>query len=225
LTNGAARMIWESPNDNFQFVNGDNSTVALQLGEMGQVGINTGSFTSTHKLHVEGGSLSDWNVVQPVADWGTANDYAGLYFTDRPELRWDSDDSTYFEFKAADTGEVPLRLTSSGKVGINTDNFVGDYNLYIEGTSVAEEMYVLLKDDWADYVFKEDYVLRPLDELEAFIDKNGHLPNIPNAEEIKEKGVPLGEMERLLTEKVEELTLYIIQMQKEIDTLKEVIKD
>lgn len=225
LKNSAARMIWESPNDNFQFVNGDNASVALELGELGEVGVNTGTFTSNHKLHVEGGALSDYSVVQPTSDWGSSEEFVGLYFTDRPEMRWESGSTDYFEFKAADTGEVPLRLSSAGKVGINTDCISGTHSLFIEGSAIAEEIFVQLKSTWCDYVFEDDYYLRPLAEVEDYIKDNGHLPNIPSAAEIEETGIPLGEMERLLTEKVEELTLYIIQMQKEIDTLKKEIKD
>jgi len=225
LTNGSAKMFWESPGDNFEFVNADNSTVALQLGEMGEVGVNTGIFSDQHKLHVEGGALADYNVVQPAVDWDTGDNYLGMYFTDNPELRWNSDATSYFEFKAADTGEVPLRLSSEGKVGINTDCFTGTHSLYIEGSAIAEEIFVQLKSAWCDYVFADDYYLRPLAEVEDYIKENGHLPNIPSAAEIEETGIPVGEMERLLTEKVEELTLYVIELKKEIDTLKEEIKD
>jgi hypothetical protein len=164
LTNGAARMIWESPNDNFQFVNGDNATVALQLGEMGQVGINTGDFFDNHDLYVDG--------------------------------------SVYIK----DDGEE-------------------DHSLYIEGSAIGEEMFVKLKADWPDYVFTEKYELMPLSQLEIFIEENGHLPNLPKAEEVRENGLALGETERVLTEKVEELTLYILELKKEIDTLREEIKD
>jgi hypothetical protein len=164
LKNSAARMIWESPGDNFQFVNGDNSTVSLQLGEMGQVGINTGSFFGDHDLFVDG--------------------------------------SVYIK----DDGEE-------------------DHSLYIEGSSIAEEMFVKLKSNWPDYVFTEKYELMPLSQLETFINENGHLPNLPKAEEVHENGLALGETERVLTEKVEELTLYILELKKEIDTLKEEIKE
>ena len=226
LTNSAARMIWESPNDNFQFVNGDNASVALELGELGEVGVNTGTFTSNHKLHVEGGALSDYSVVQPTSDWGSSEEFVGLYFTDRPEMRWESGSTDYFEFKAADTGEVPLRLSSAGKVGINTDNFgESNHSLYIAGSSIAEEMFVKLSDNWGDFVFEKEYDLMPLDQLEDYLEENKHLPDFPSAAEVEKDGLALGETERLLTIKVEELTLYILELKKEIDTLKEQIKD
>jgi hypothetical protein len=145
----------------------------------------------------------------------------GMYFSDHPELRWKSDSTSFFEFKAADTGEVPLRLTSSGKVGINTDNFGNsNHSLYIAGSSVAEEMYVLIQDDWGDFVFEKEYDLMPLEQLDDYLKVNKHLPDFPSAAEVEQDGLALGETERLLTIKVEELTLYILQLKKEIDSLK-----
>ncbi len=69
---------------------------------------------------------------------------------------------------------------------------------------------------WPDYVFEENYKLRPLVEVENFIKLNGHLPNIPNAKTIESEGVNLGEMNKLLMEKVEELTLYLIEQNKQL---------
>jgi hypothetical protein len=63
--------------------------------------------------------------------------------------------------------------------------------------------------------------LPALSEVESFINDNGHLPNIPSAQEVRKEGVDLGEMNKLLLQKVEELTLYLIQLKKENETLKE----
>lgn len=77
------------------------------------------------------------------------------------------------------------------------------------------------KADWLDYVFTDEYRLLPLVDLEKFIVRNGHLPDMPTAKEVKEEGLKTGETICLLTVKVEELTLYILQQQKEIEMLKE----
>jgi trimeric autotransporter adhesin len=74
---------------------------------------------------------------------------------------------------------------------------------------------------WADYVFNEDYKLMSLLEVESFIKLNKHLPEIPSADEVKENGHKLGEMDVLLLKKVEELTLYLIDLKREVDSLKE----
>ena len=80
---------------------------------------------------------------------------------------------------------------------------------------------VVDQEVWPDYVFKKDYKLMSLDDVNTFISENGHLPNVPSEKEITENGSDLGEMNRILLEKIEELTLYTISQQKEIEALKE----
>lgn len=80
---------------------------------------------------------------------------------------------------------------------------------------------VVDQEVWADYVFKESYKLKPLDEVQSHIDEFGHLPNVPSELEIHENGVDLGEMNKILLEKIEELTLYTLEQQKELNDLKE----
>ncbi len=74
--------------------------------------------------------------------------------------------------------------------------------------------------DWSDFVFDDGYSLRPLGEVERYIEANRHLPDIPSAQQVEKEGVDVGEMNKLLLQKVEELTLYIIDLQKQIDELK-----
>jgi len=73
---------------------------------------------------------------------------------------------------------------------------------------------------WPDYVFAKDYNLMPISEVEQFITENQHLPGVPPAAEVEANGMNLGEINIILVQKVEELTLYIIQLQKQIDELK-----
>ena len=77
---------------------------------------------------------------------------------------------------------------------------------------------------WSDYVFQKDYSLPSLLEVEEFIGENGHLPGVPSENEVLENGVDLSEMNTILLKKIEELTLYVINQQKEIEKLKEVHK-
>ncbi|PIQ35351.1 MAG: hypothetical protein COW63_00945 [Bacteroidetes bacterium CG18_big_fil_WC_8_21_14_2_50_41_14] len=82
--------------------------------------------------------------------------------------------------------------------------------------------------DWGDYVFKPDYNLMPLNELSLFIKKNQHLPNVPSEKEVMVNGYGLAEMNEILLKKVEELTLYILEQQKVLETQQaelNVIKD
>jgi hypothetical protein len=93
--------------------------------------------------------------------------------------------------------------------------------LYVSGKIYAREIEVTL-DNYIipDYVFAPDYKILPLNELEKFVKTNQHLPEVPSAEEMKANGTNLGEMNVKLLKKVEELTLYVIELKKEVDELK-----
>lgn len=119
-----------------------------------------------------------------------------------------------------------MKIASNGKVGIGTSN--PDEKLTVKGKIHAEEVKVDLAVP-ADYVFqkyftgtselKPEYTMLTLAEVESFVKENNHLPSIPSAEEIRENGLQLGEMNNLLLQKVEELTLYIIEQNKRIEAL------
>ena len=109
---------------------------------------------------------------------------------------------------------------TAGNVGIGTNMIPAGYILAVEGKIISEELKVQLQSQWPDYVFMENYQLPDLEEVERFIRENGHLKNIPSEQEVKANGIEVGEMNRLLLEKIEELTLYVIQLHTEIETLK-----
>lgn len=108
------------------------------------------------------------------------------------------------------------RLFTLKDVGIGTDR--ATEKLTVKGKITAEEIEVIT--NVPDYVFSDDYELQSIDELEMYIQENKHLPNIPSAKDAAGKGVNLGKMQAKLLEKIEELTLYIIGLKKENDTLK-----
>ncbi len=110
---------------------------------------------------------------------------------------------------------------ATGNVGIGTDN--PTYKLSVLGNIRCTEAVV--ETGWADYVFEKNYQLPSLNDVEKFILQNKHLPNIPSAAEIEKNGLHLGDTQKRMMEKIEELTLYIIQQQKEIDALKEKINN
>lgn len=112
---------------------------------------------------------------------------------------------------------------SNGTVGIGTVN-PGSFKLAVEGKIGAREVRVTNASPWPDYVFSSAYKLPSLSALEDFIKKNNHLPNIPSAEEVKANGIELGQMNARLLEKIEELTLYVIDLKKEVDQLKAQLK-
>lgn len=92
-------------------------------------------------------------------------------------------------------------------------------NTFVEGKVHAREMKVTATG-WADYVFDENYELKSLDEVQSFIDANHHLPDVPSAKVVEEEGINLAEMNKIMMRKIEELTLYILEQQKEIEALK-----
>ena len=107
-------------------------------------------------------------------------------------------------------------------IGIPDDNMPDGYRLYVADGILAERIKVALKDsgDWADYVFDEKYNLMPLDEVEAFVKKNKHLPGLPSANEVAQNGIDVARMDAMLLEKIEELTLYLLELKKENDAMR-----
>lgn len=105
-----------------------------------------------------------------------------------------------------------------GTVSIGTVYSQG-YKLAVAGKIIAEEIVVSLRAQWPDYVFDENYDLKSLYEVEQYINEHKYLPNIPSAKEIEENGISIGEMNCILLEKIEELTLYTVNQQNLIDEL------
>ena len=221
------------------------------LGTTGTLGINTSTPNSTMGIHMDSklmlltgsNSYGGPQIVfgQAVTDggvWGIEYNYftagrEGLNFW-KP---WGS---------AGASGNFFLFLHNSGRVGINTDNptaqftvngncLIGTdntqlpagYRLYVETGILTEKVKVAVKNtaNWADYVFEPTYQRMSLSELESFVTINKHLPNIPSAEEVVADGVDLGEMSSKLLEKIEELTLYIIDQDKRINALQEEVRE
>jgi hypothetical protein len=156
------------------------------------------------------GSPSDlYGVYGGVTDSGTGNKYA-LYGEATPASNaWAlyADGNSYF--------------TSDVRMGYTAD--VPGYRLAVNGKIIAEELKVQLSGAWPDYVFSSAYQLPGIREVQQTIQSEGHLPGIPSSSEVK-TGIELGEMNRLLLEKIEELTLYIIQQQDQIDHLKKSVE-
>lgn len=103
----------------------------------------------------------------------------------------------------------------------NPPNTPAGYRLYVADGILTERVKVALQSssNWADFVFKPDYKLRSLEEVEKFIQKNGHLPGVPSAQEVAKQGIDVAEMDAKLLEKIEELTLYMLQLKKQNEAL------
>ena len=115
---------------------------------------------------------------------------------------------------------------SQGNVGIGTGSTQPDAKLTVKGDIHTQEVTVDLQGAVApDFVFEEEYELKTLEETEEYIQANKHLPEIPSASEMEENGFELKEMNLKLLQKVEELTLYLIEQNKEIQNLKQEVAE
>jgi hypothetical protein len=113
-----------------------------------------------------------------------------------------------------------LVLNYKGNVGIGTAN--PQSLLAVNGTITSKEVKVTVTvDGWSDFVFGSEFKLKEIEEIESFVKKNHRLPDIPSESEVIENGINLGEMDSKLLQKIEELTLYMIEFNKEIKILKQ----
>ncbi len=119
----------------------------------------------------------------------------------------------YTDAKVEDVEVKGLNVDENENIGIGTDS--PDYKLDVNGTVRATKILVEANGNTADFVFADDYELKDLLDVEAFVKENKHLEGIPSAEEMENKGVNLAEMNKLLLQKVEELTLYVISQKQE----------
>lgn len=114
-----------------------------------------------------------------------------------------------------------LTVLKNGSMGLGVDpvDIPDGYQLAVEGKILAENIDLRLKENWPDYVFEQDYSLMSLETLDAFITTNKHLPEVPSAEQVKNEGVSLGDMNVVLLQKIEELTLHMIDQNQKIKSL------
>jgi hypothetical protein len=117
---------------------------------------------------------------------------------------------------------IPTAATNYVQIGTSTAPYRPGYRLFVDQGILTEKVKVAVAGtaQWSDYVFATDYKLMPLAEVEKFIRTNNHLPNVPSAAEMVKEGNDLGKTDAKLLEKIEELTLYMIEMKKEIENLK-----
>jgi hypothetical protein len=213
------------------FSGGNTGTEKMRITADGNVGIGTtnpinlldvngigrfrraGSTTSGFAIGGDALTLQGWGISNPYIEW------RNLDYTRQGYMGWN-------------TNRLSLVLENgynftveNGNVGIGTTT--PDAKLAVKGTIHANEVRVDLNVQGPDYVFEPTYHLKPLAEIEAYIKENKHLPEVPSAKEMEKNGVQLGEMNMLLLKKIEEMTLYVIELkkrdeaqQKEIEKIK-----
>jgi trimeric autotransporter adhesin len=120
-----------------------------------------------------------------------------------------------------------LEINGSAIIGAGITSLPAGYNLYVANGVISEKVTIAAKNTtaWADFVFEKNYKLRPLAEVENFIQQNGHLPEVPSTQEVQANGMNLAENDAKLLQKIEELTLYVIAQDKKIKLLeKRIVK-
>jgi hypothetical protein len=196
---------------------GDRFTVAPD----GNVGIVTTDPQS--RLHISSGQ----DVGLPNTSNGfvmLGNNTASNLVIDNNEIMARNNGAASDLFIQNDAGNVIMCAGELGGVGIGVNagtSIPVGYLFAVDGKMIAEELKVQLSGAWPDYVFKHDYKLKNYDALRSFIKTNNHLPNIPAASEVEKNGFEVGDMQKRMMEKIEELTLYILDLEKRIKTMEE----
>lgn len=190
----------------------------------GQVVLGPGNYSGANwpesgsKLVIKNG-WSDWiSLINDDGDPATDDGYWHLH-NPGPER-----DRLLFYY-TDESGDTPpnsgVSFWNDGKVSIGTTDRPGDYLLYVGTGILTEKVKIALTGtaQWSDHVFKPGYKLMPLKDVETFIAENGHLPGVPSAECLVEEGLDVVKTNAMLMEKVEELTLYQIEMNERLNRL------
>jgi hypothetical protein len=152
---------------------------------------------------------------------GTTNSTGlALYGGSGSEMRFyltasGSDFNFHIAPKGVDANGITITPAGNVIIGKSTTN---NYKLCVNGTIATKEVRVT-NQNWSDFVFDKNYNLKPLSEVDKFIKENKHLENIPTQAQVQAEGIPVGEMQAKLLQKIEELTLYTVDLSKKIDQL------
>lgn len=216
-----SRSDWISTDPLFAIGNGETSSSrsnALTILKNGNTGIGTVSPQTTldvnGHLYVSGGGVKILGSTHLTFAQSTAH---GV-------INFGDDGSGNLYFRSLDSlGDINnyndlMIITYDGNVGIGT-NSPGNYKLAVDGSILAKSIDV--EATWSDFVFEDDYNLLSLEDVRSFIAENKHLPDIPSAQEVEENGINVGEIQSKLLQKIEELTLYVLQVSDENVALKD----
>ena len=223
---GTYRMVLNS-NGHFGFgTNSPSNVVSIYAGSANSSGLHFSRLNNTATPSAGNGkvlSLNSTGHVILVADetglgstWGIGgnagttptNDFFGT--TDAQDIVIKSNNAER------------MRISSSGNISIGTDDAKGN-KFAVNGDAMFTKIRVRLYSEWPDYVFQPTYQLRSLNDLEKFIQVNKHLPEIPSAEEVEKNGIDVSENQAALLKKIEELTLYLIEQNKQLDQQQQLI--
>jgi hypothetical protein len=218
INSGANQWTLSAPSPGTGFIFSNNLSGNIMTLSGTNVGI--GTTTPAKKLTVAGtGSVMGFDNGGVIE----AKNSAGIY----EAFLWprETNNGTYLNYGSGgffirnNLNDVIMTLNASGNLLIGTTSAATGYKVSIGGKLIAEEVRIALKANWPDYVFDKNYELTSIEEVENHIKRNKHLPGLPSASEVEQNGILIGEMQAKTIEKIEELTLYIIQLKKENNEL------
>jgi len=199
--------------DNQSLIFRTNNLDRLRINSNGAIIFGNNGTVNASSLYSFTGGNVEFNTIDQTYGFTIYDDFQSRF-------RVDSDFNNVFIQENNDG------FTIIGSSNIPTCSDCNQYRLFVKGGIRTEQIKVdvAASNGWADYVFKKDYKLMPLKEVEHFITNNGHLPEVPSTEEAIKNGIELKEMNILLLKKIEELTLYTIEQQKRIEALEKKVK-
>lgn len=194
----------------------------MRVRDDGRMGIGYNGTTYGRTINLGGTGINFY----------TSNEAAfggAIFPTDTSLVLWsNSNANNYLVFQPSwgNTGigtytpNAKLHLNGLMLVGNNSQRTATGYSVSVDGQIMCENLTMQNSTSWPDYVFENDYKLMPLADLEKSIREHKHLPNVPSAAEISKNGINMQVITKAYMEKIEELTLYIIQLKKEVDGLR-----
>lgn len=226
-----------APDGHLGFFPGEGNTTALALTQSGNVGIGTNTPEMLLDIRRDQNDVTRSMVRNMGAganvsarydlSTATANSYVVSSLNDNngnpyyllgcgPAVHAAFFDAKEFNWRNT-SGSTLMKIGNNGNVGIGSIGINDlNYKLYVE-TGIRTRRVKVDQSTWADYVFADNYRLPSLQEVEEYIKRHKHLPEVPTAEEVKKEGVDIGDTQVLLLKKIEELTLYLIGQNKKLE--------
>lgn len=192
------------------------------LDKTGKVGI--GDVTPTAKLHIVSDAGEDAGLILEPKQPGTNNTFVQLRDGSH-RISVNSEGEMSLVSDSAPLSLDGASITLRGKVGVNIDNETENYALAVDGGIITTEIHIQRVNHWPDYVFDQGYRLMPLPDLRRYVENHRHLPGLPSEEEANREGYDMGEVQSALLQKIEELTLYTLRQQEEIEMLKKALQE